>query len=147
MEVSLPITDAQPVALPQSGQPDVRSKGRLRILVVEDNIDAQSMLRLLLEMWGHEVSVASDGEAGIAAIQTHQPDIALVDIGLPVADGYELAQRVTTETNGKKPLLIALTGYGAPEQRTRALESGFDLHLVKPVEPEQLARLIGQERE
>jgi CheY-like chemotaxis protein/two-component sensor histidine kinase len=147
MEVSLPITDAQPVALPQAGQPDVRSKGRLRILVVEDNIDAQSMLRLLLEMWGHEVSVASDGEAGIAAIQTHQPDIALVDIGLPVADGYELAQRVTTETNGKKPLLIALTGYGAPEQRTRALESGFDLHLVKPVEPEQLARLIGQERE
>jgi signal transduction histidine kinase len=147
MEVSLPITDAQPVALPQAGQVDVRSRARLRILVVEDNVDAQSMLRLLLEMWGHEVSVASDGLAGIAAIQSQQPDIALVDIGLPVVDGYELAQQVSAANNGKKTLLIALTGYGAPEQRTRALESGFDLHLVKPVEPEQLARLIGQEGE
>jgi signal transduction histidine kinase len=147
IEVSLPITDAQPLPPPQSGQSEARSKGQLKVLVVEDNLDAQNMLRLLLEMWGHEVSVASDGAAGINAIKEQRPDIALVDIGLPVADGYELAQRVTAETNGKKPLLIALTGYGAPEQRTRALESGFDLHLVKPVEPEQLARLIGQERE
>jgi CheY-like chemotaxis protein len=147
MEVSLPITDAQPVSLIQPGRADVRSKERLRVLVVEDNIDAQDMLRMLLEMWGHEVSTASDGAAGIDAIKSEQPDIAVVDIGLPVADGYELAQRVRSEADGKRPLLIALTGYGAPEQRTRALECGFDLHLVKPVEPEQLARLIGQERE
>jgi two-component system, sensor histidine kinase len=153
IEVSLPVMDAQRVADDQpatpllAGQAGVRSKGRLRILVVEDNIDAQNTLRLLLETWGHEVSVASDGAAGIDAIQSQQPDIALVDLGLPVADGYELAQRVGGGTNGKKTLLIALTGYGAPEQRARALESGFDLHLVKPVEPEQLARLIGLERE
>jgi len=147
MEVSLPITDSHPVVAAHEGEAEVRSSGRLRILVVEDNIDAQNMLRLLLETWGHEVSVAADGVAGIEAIQSRQPDIALVDIGLPLADGYELAQRVSTGANGKKPLLIALTGYGAPEQRSRALESGFDLHLVKPVEPEQLARLIGRERE
>jgi len=147
MEVLLPVTDSHTVASTQPGQADVPANGQLKILVVEDNIDAQNMLRLLLEMWGHQVSVAADGVAGIEAIRTQQPDIALVDIGLPLADGYEVAKQVSARTNGKKPLLIALTGYGAPEQRTRALDSGFDLHLVKPVEPEQLARLIGQERE
>src|SRR6201999_3219974 len=87
---------------------------RRRILVVEDNQDAQQMLKSLLEMWGHEVTVASDGNAGIDAISTHRPEIALVDIGLPVTDGYELARRVRHRDERKGLLLVALTGYGAP---------------------------------
>ena len=120
---------------------------RRKILVVEDNIDAQRTLQSLLELWGHEVSVASDGREGIDAIKTQRPEIALVDIGLPVTDGYELARRLQRTASRKNVLLVALTGYGSPEQRARALEAGFDLHLVKPVEPDQLAALISAGRE
>ena len=120
---------------------------RRRILVVEDNIDAQRTLQSLLELWGHEVTVASDGREGIDAITTQRPEIALVDIGLPVTDGYELARRLQRIANRKNVLLVALTGYGSPEQRARALEAGFDMHLVKPVEPDQLAALISAGRD
>jgi len=148
IEVTLPRLDQQPASAtqPDPAEPVSQTESR-KILVVEDNLDAQNMLRLLLEMWGHEVLVASDGVAGIEAIETHLPDIALVDIGLPVVDGYDLARRIRSQGNHEKVRLVALTGYGAPEQLNRALEAGFDLHLVKPVEPEQLARVLSQERE
>lgn len=120
---------------------------RRRILVVEDNLDAQRTLQTLLELWGHEVMVASDGGAGIDAISNQRPEVALVDIGLPVTDGYELARRLRLSTVRADVLLVALTGYGSPEQRARALEAGFDMHLVKPVEPEQLAAIISAGRE
>ena len=117
---------------------------RRRVLLVEDNHDAQRTLKLLLESWGHEVRVASDGQAGIDAFHQFRPDVALVDIGLPIADGYEFAQRVRTHANRGRSLVIALSGYGSREQRERATESGFDLHLVKPVEPGRLASIIAQ---
>jgi CheY-like chemotaxis protein len=119
-----------------------RETPRRRVLVVEDNLDAQQALKALLELCGHEVAVAPDGETGIAKIFEMQPEVAIIDLGLPTLDGYEVARRERNSEIGKDLLLVALTGYGAPEQRSRALEAGFDLHLVKPVEPEQLLKLV-----
>ena len=113
-----------------------------RILIVEDNRDAQEALSCLLKLWGHEVIAASDGESGIQCALELRPDVALVDLGLPKIDGYEVARRVRAALGLTSPLLIALTGYGAPEQRSQALAAGFDLHIVKPVEPERLAELL-----
>jgi signal transduction histidine kinase len=113
-----------------------------RVLVVEDNQDAQDALRFLLEIWGHEVVVAGDGASGIRAAMAHRPEIALVDLGLPIVDGYEVARQIRAALGTSAPLLIALTGYGAPEQRSQALAAGFDLHIVKPVEPDRLASLL-----
>jgi len=148
VEVLLPVLSSDVVV----AEEPARAQGRVaatkrKVLVVEDNIDARRTLQSLLELWGHEVTVASDGNEGIDAIKTQQPEIALVDIGLPVTDGYELARRLRCSASREGVLLVALTGYGSPEQRARALEAGFDLHLVKPVEPDQLAALIAAGRD
>jgi CheY-like chemotaxis protein/two-component sensor histidine kinase len=121
---------------------EVLATPKRRVLIVEDNPDARQMLRCLLEMWGHDVAEAADGSAGLAAIDSYRPDVALVDIGLPVTDGYELARQVRNHRSRSSLLLVALTGYGAAEQRERALAAGFDMHLVKPVEPDDLASII-----
>jgi two-component system, sensor histidine kinase len=113
-----------------------------RILIIEDNIDAQQTLKLLLEAWGHDVHVASDGRAGIEAILALAPDVAFVDIGLPIVDGYEVARRITSAGLGKPPLLVALTGYGDPEQRVTALNAGFQHHVVKPADPQRLQEIV-----
>lgn len=148
VEVLLPVLSADAAVPEEPARAQTPAAPiRRKILVVEDNIDAQRTLQSLLELWGHEVSVASDGREGIDAIKTQRPEIALVDIGLPVTDGYELARRLQRTASRKNVLLVALTGYGSPEQRARALEAGFDLHLVKPVEPDQLAALISAGRE
>ncbi|HVY80169.1 MAG TPA: response regulator [Steroidobacteraceae bacterium] len=143
-EITLPLTMAHTQATGPADAP-VRSShvhARRRVLIVEDNRDAQEALQCLLELWGHEVFVAGDGTAGCAAAVTVRPDVALIDLGLPALDGYEVAKRVRATLGAASPLLIALTGYGAPEQRTQALAAGFDLHIVKPVEPERLATLL-----
>jgi two-component system, sensor histidine kinase len=147
MTVELPVLDAETTAACESHDAPAPSPGfrKRRILVVEDNRDAQQMLKILLEMWGHEVTVAADGKAGIEALKAEPPQIALVDVGLPIADGYELARQVRDDRRRKSYLLVALTGYGSPEQRARALEAGFDVHLVKPVEPDQLESLIASD--
>jgi two-component system, sensor histidine kinase len=143
VEVLLPVLSSDAAVAEDTPRAQEKlSPIRRKVLVVEDNIDAQRTLQSLLELWGHEVTVASDGNEGIDALETQQPEIALVDIGLPVTDGYELARRLQCSAGRENVLLVALTGYGSPEQRARALEAGFDLHLVKPVEPEQLAALI-----
>lgn len=150
VEVLLPVLNEVSQAPDESQRQDSKPlpcRTRRRILVVEDNLDAQRTLQTLLELWGHEVMVASDGGAGIDAISNQRPEIALVDIGLPVTDGYELARRLKRATGRAEVLLVALTGYGSPEQRARALEAGFDMHLVKPVEPDQLAALISAGRD
>ncbi|HEY8019453.1 MAG TPA: ATP-binding protein [Thermoanaerobaculia bacterium] len=119
----------------------------LLVLVVEDNPDGRESLRDLLEIWGHRVVLAEDGNAGLAqALATH-PDVALIDIGLPGIDGNELARRIRATFNGDCPCLIAMTGYGQPEDRARALQAGFDTYLVKPVEPDTLSRLLAETRE
>ncbi len=114
------------------------------MLIVEDNQDAQDALKCLLELWGHEVMVASDGAAGIQLALAHRPEVALVDLGLPTVDGYEVARQIRAGLGASAPLMIALTGYGAPEQRAQALSAGFDLHIVKPVDPDRLATLLDE---
>jgi signal transduction histidine kinase/ActR/RegA family two-component response regulator len=112
-----------------------------RILVVEDNADAREMLHHLLRLAGHAVSEAVDGPGGLEAARRDRPDIALVDVGLPGFDGYELARRLRA-AGDSSIYLVALTGYGQPDDRRQAMESGFDAHLVKPVSPEALLAAI-----
>ena len=114
----------------------------LRILVVEDNHDGRESLRDLLELWGHEVETAANGPDGVDAALTSLPDVALIDIGLPGLDGNEVAQRIRAVLDGDTMVLIAMTGYGQPEDRRRALQAGFDAYLVKPVDPDELSRTL-----
>jgi len=111
------------------------------ILIVEDHDDARDALRTLLELEGHQVDAAASGPQGIDMATRQPPDIALIDIGLPEVDGYEVARQLRTLTP-KRPYLIALTGYGAPDDVRRAREAGFDAHLLKPVDPDALAGVI-----
>jgi signal transduction histidine kinase/CheY-like chemotaxis protein len=113
----------------------------LSILVVEDNDDGREMLDLVLRAWGHDVALACDGAEALERVRARTPEVVLLDIGLPGLSGYEVARRVR-EQRGPSPRLIAMTGYGQPEDRQRALEAGFDAHLVKPVRPDALARLL-----
>jgi CheY-like chemotaxis protein/two-component sensor histidine kinase len=113
------------------------------VLVVEDNDDARETLRRILELEGHRVRVAADGLSGLEAVRASTPDIALIDIGLPKMDGYELARHIRAESNGpQRPYLVAVTGYGLPEDRARTREAGFDLHLVKPVDAATLVAVL-----
>jgi CheY-like chemotaxis protein len=115
------------------------------VLVVEDNDDARETLRRMLELEGHRVRVAPDGVAGLEAVQAAVPEIALIDVGLPRMDGYELARRIRAEIGGKRrPYLVAVTGYGLPEDRQKTRAAGFDLHLVKPVDGAELAEVLAK---
>jgi CheY-like chemotaxis protein len=109
-----------------------------RILVIEDNDDAREMLTALLTLERHAVYMASDGPGGVDAALRLRPDVALIDIGLPGLDGYEVARRIRAAAPAHAIKLVALTGYGQGGDVLRAREAGFDLHLVKPVEPVRL---------
>jgi PAS domain S-box-containing protein len=119
-----------------------RASTPLSILVADDNQDAAESLALLLELSGHEVHAVFDGEAAISAAQQLLPDVALLDIGMPKADGYEIARRIRDHAWGKGIYLVALTGWGQQSDKRQAEEAGFDAHLVKPVPPETLDRLL-----
>ena len=110
------------------------------VLVVDDNADARVMLREILREAGHIVYEASDGPSAVEVAQTRRFDVALVDIGLPGLDGYAVARRLRTEAAGT--LLVALTGYGRPEDRERAFAAGFAHHIVKPVDPDALLAIL-----
>jgi signal transduction histidine kinase len=131
-ELSSPVPDA-PV--------EITIRGR-RILVVEDNADARETLRLLLQLDGHQVQLAEDGWSGLEITRRWHPEVALIDLGLPGLDGYEVARRMRAVPNGAGIRLIALTGYGQPQDRRRATEVGFDAYLVKPVDGDTLNRAI-----
>jgi two-component system CheB/CheR fusion protein len=119
---------------------------RRKILIVEDNDDSRRMLEMMLRLDGHEVSVARDGEEGLAALRRQVPDVAVVDIGLPTLDGYELARQVRRSDAGGRVYLVALTGYGQAEDRRKVLEAGFDAHLVKPLKRGDLEQVLEQAR-
>ena len=121
------------------GQPRART-----ILVVEDNDDGRESLRELLEIWGHEVAVAENGPEGSRWPSPSRPEVALVDIGLPGLDGNEVARRIRSAPRRDEISLIAMTGYGQPEDRRRALQAGFDRYLVKPVDPAVLSQLLAR---
>jgi len=110
--------------------------------VVEDNQDAGEMYRILIELAGHEALLAENGVLGLELFKSAHPDIAFVDIGLPGMDGYEIARRFRAEPNGAGVFLVALTGYGSASDRDRSREAGFDLHLLKPVDPETLQSVL-----
>jgi signal transduction histidine kinase len=112
------------------------------VLVVEDNEDARETLKMLLELSGHRVTEADDGPSGLRAALEGRPDVMLVDIGLPKMDGYEVARRVRDAANGGRPFMIAITGYGTPEDRQRAIDAGFDAHVVKPVDFNALTEVL-----
>jgi PAS domain S-box-containing protein len=143
--VRLPLRPEQPIVRPlgeNKGAGDARYGPRRRILVVDDNRDAAQALKLLLETDGHEVRVAADGAGGLALARQYKPEVALLDIGLPNMDGYELARRMREEPALEGTLLVAVTGYGQMHDRARASASGFNHHLVKPVEFSALQRLL-----
>ncbi len=118
----------------------------LHVLVVEDNLDGRESLRDLLEIWGHRVSLAESGPAGVEMAFSRRPDVALIDIGLPGIDGNEVARRIRSILGEEAISLIAMTGYGQPEDRRRALQAGFDFYLIKPVDPTVLSRLLAEAR-
>src|SRR5581483_9832356 len=109
------------------------SAGGRRVLVVDDNEDALELLAEILRGVGHEVRTAAAGAEALQAALEFRPEVAVLDIGLPVMDGYELAVRLRGELAGGAPRLIALSGYGLKADRQRSEEAGFELHLVKPI--------------
>jgi len=117
---------------------------RRRILVADDNSDALESLAMLLELGGHEVYTASNGVLALESAERHQPDVALLDIGMPELDGYEVARRIRSQPWGRSITLVALTGWGQESDRRRSGEAGFDSHLVKPLDLEQLSRLLAE---
>jgi CheY-like chemotaxis protein len=132
----------QKAAPPQEAPPPFGSAARgLRILIVEDNLDTAKTLRTLLRRYGHEVAMAHSGPGGVEAARTWKPDVILCDLGLPEMDGYEVARTLRREP-ATAARLIAVSGYGQEEDLRRSEEAGFDLHLIKPVDPAELQRLL-----
>jgi CheY-like chemotaxis protein len=113
-----------------------------RVLVVEDHRDSAEMLCEVLQAYGCVTSVVHDGPPALEAAQSFHPDIALVDITLPRMDGYEVARRMRQLPGLRDIQLIALTGHSEPSHKSRSAEAGFDRHMVKPIDPEQLRRLV-----
>ncbi len=144
--INLPITRRPPA--PETTQNPTATKQRpsseLRLLIVEDNQDACDMLKMLLDAEGYVVRTAGDGIAALAAIEAEPPDIALVDLGLPELDGYEVAKRVRRKLSSDEMRLIALTGYGQPSDRKKTRAAGFDDHLTKPVDLEALLAAVSR---
>jgi len=141
--VRLPAGAAAPARPTPERTAEGTAAGR-RILVVDDNVDAAESLAVLLRHWGHEARTAHDGREAVAAAREFAPDTALLDIALPDMTGYELAGRLRTEGGMDGAPLIAMTGYGQPADRQRSAEAGFRVHLVKPVDPAELRRLLAE---
>jgi CheY-like chemotaxis protein len=125
--------------MPPSNSPESKS---YRILVIDDSRDAAYTLKMLLGKIGHEVETADSGKSGIEAAARFSPHIVLCDIGMPDLDGYQVARVLRAAEAKRQAYLVALTGYGQDEDRLRALESGFDQHLTKPVSLSTLQAMI-----
>src|SRR3984893_17665922 len=158
--VRLPKVAATLGAAPLTDQPQVRAVKR-RVMIVEDNRDAREMLRMMLELDGHEVLEAEEGCAGLQLLRSERPDVAFIDVGLPGLDGYEIARRFRCESDGgtsshgpagsdsdqmcKRVLLVALTGYGTPDALERSRRGGFHPHFIKEGNPDALYKLLNPE--
>jgi DNA-binding response OmpR family regulator len=114
----------------------------LNILVVEDNAGTAASAQLLLEQWGHQVQVAGDGQSALQAADACPADLILLDLGLPDLDGFEVAKQLRQRRADRRPIIIAVTGLGEEAQRLHSYEIGIDLHLVKPVQPEESQALL-----
>ncbi len=128
---------------PQAQQPrPVRSEALYRILLVDDNEDFAATFSTLLKTLGHEVRIAHDGVQALEVVARFIPDVAFLDIGLPRLNGYDLVRRMRAVKATQQVLLIAVTGWGQEDDRLRALEAGFDHHLVKPVEVDDIRYIL-----
>jgi CheY-like chemotaxis protein len=113
------------------------------VLIVDDNEDAAMMLAELLELVGFEVKTAHDGPSALATLHTFEPETAVLDIGLPVMDGFEVARRIRAHSSLGRIQIVALTGYGQADDHARSAAAGFDHHLTKPVDVSRLVELLG----
>jgi CheY-like chemotaxis protein/anti-sigma regulatory factor (Ser/Thr protein kinase) len=138
------------VVVPPSPSPDHPGAGagtagarvRRRILVADDNRDSAEMLATSLEVLGHEVAMAHDGEQAVSLVETFHPDVAFLDLGMPKLDGYSAARRIREEPWGRNVLLVAVTGWGQDDDKKRSRQAGFDAHLVKPVDLAEIESLL-----
>lgn len=143
--VRFPVASAAPaVVVPEPRRQFRDGDGQpRRIVIVEDNVDVRDLLRLKLRKLGHDVDAVSDGLAGVDAIVANRPDLALVDIGLPGIDGYELAARVR-QSLGSAVVLVAVSGFGQPEDKRKALDAGFDEHITKPADVSDIENVLSR---
>ncbi|HTM25360.1 MAG TPA: ATP-binding protein [Vicinamibacterales bacterium] len=137
----LPIAPAIERSAEGGGADRIATSAACRVLIAEDNADAADMMRVMLELKGHDVRVAADGLEAVAIANEFMPMIAFLDIGMPNLDGFEAARQIRARL-GQHVMLVALTGWGQDEDKRRSREAGFDHHLTKPPEPDLLARLI-----
>lgn len=142
--ITLPALPPDPSESPSANVVLGSGTARRRILVVDDNHDAAESLTMLLELSGHEVEMAHDGAAAVEAVERFGPEVVFMDLGMPVLNGYEAAEQIRRLPLPRQPWLVALTGWGQEEHLRRAREAGFNAHLTKPVEYEQLARLLAE---
>lgn len=147
--VQLPaaLPQAEPTSLARSPRRDTPTRGHAlpaRVLVVDDNEDAAHTLRLLLEGEGHRVETAFDGPSALSAALRLQPDVVLLDLGLPEMDGLEVARRIRARSPERAPLLVAVTGWGQEQDKARTRAAGFDLHVTKPVDPRRICAVVAE---
>lgn len=135
------LVDQSQSGLGQSANCSIESHSG-RVLVVDDNVDSAESLGLLLGLMKYQVRIAHDGPTALKVVREFQPEIVLLDIGLPGMDGYEIARRLRRQPETKKVLLAAVTGYGGEEDRRLSREAGFDHHLIKPVGADTLRSLL-----
>jgi signal transduction histidine kinase/ActR/RegA family two-component response regulator len=142
--IKLPVVCETRIAAPERGAPEEADGRKMRALVVDDNQDAADSLAALLEIDGFDVHAVYDGAAAVEASAQAVPDMIVMDLGMPGMDGYETARAIRQQAGAERILMIALTGWGQSDARRRTVEAGFDHHLVKPVELEQIVKLAGQ---
>jgi signal transduction histidine kinase/ActR/RegA family two-component response regulator len=142
--VRLPVSAEQgvPQSIPQESHRPTPARARRRVLVADDNYDSATSLSILLNDAGYEIRTAGDGAQALQTAAEFRPDIALLDIGMPMLNGYEIARRIRDQPWGRDVLLIAVTGWGGPEHRQQTAAAGFDHHLIKPVDPTALTQLL-----
>jgi signal transduction histidine kinase len=142
--VRLPVVVEEPMWRPSRSEEPATVQSSLRILIVDDNRDGADSLSMMLRMMGNETCTAYDGEEAVTAATEFRPDVILLDLGLPKLTGYEACRRIRQQPDGKEPVIIAQTGWGQEEDRQRTHEAGFDHHMVKPVDPQALMKLLAE---
>jgi two-component system CheB/CheR fusion protein len=147
ISISLPVLDESELPIEANSikntdkSPHIVNK-RKRVLVVEDNKDTADSLREVLVLLGHDVDVAYDGHIGISKAKSSKPEVIICDLGLPGVDGYTVAQVIRAEPSLAPNLLVALSGYALPEDRSRSRSAGFDVHLAKPIDANVIEHLL-----
>ena len=140
--VHLPRPAIQRSASPVPNRQPVRGNRSQRILIADDNRDAAETLKMILQIEGHDVLVAHDGEAAVAAFASFRPEVAVLDIGMPKLNGYDVARRLRQSSSDRALTLVAVTGWGQDSDKLRAQEAGFDHHFTKPMDPDELIALL-----